>query len=246
MANQTHRRTRDVSTVISIVPIAIREPKPGLTPGEFKIPAVKNGDMFLLTVERCSHPVYLDEARPVLVVPDPSADVANSIVNDYKTSMFGFVPGVAEPGLEWVEGEIPNTPEGKALFSAQYSSLLKDMVTKQHAWFEGLVAHAEDDWARFRQHHFITKLQRDAAMALGLTGKEWMLQEQVEAAMSRCKFCFQMVDPRAIICAHCRGVLDEKRYALEYKTPDEFKPQTRTLTVPASPSGSGGNRPIGA
>lgn len=241
-------KARDVSTVVSIIPIRIKEEKPGLVPGVFKLPAVEPGDFFLLPVERCMHPVYLDEARPILVVPDPSDGVAESIVNDYKSSMFGFIPGVAEPGISWVSGEFPNIPEGKQMFRGMHRALLQDLEEKQNKWFEALVEAANDDWGRFHQHRFITELQKKAAIALGLTNVEWLLQQQVEESMSRCKICFQMVDPRAIVCHHCHGVLDAERYRIEYVSPDSLKPMTRNLNVnPSAPSGSApSTKPIGA
>src|SRR5215831_12218667 len=104
---------KDVSTVVSIFPANIEEVKPGLIPGYFKIPAVeKEGDFNLLTVERCVHAVYLDEARPRLIVPDPSDIVARSIVQDFKTSIHGYVTGIAEPGLSWVYGEYGSGEDG--------------------------------------------------------------------------------------------------------------------------------------
>lgn len=214
-------RPRDVSTVISIVPIAICEKKPGLQPSEFRIPAVeKEGEMQLLVVERCIHAVYLDEARPRLVVPDPSDMVAESIVNDYKQSMHGYVEGVAEPGIAWVYGEFSNDDNGKRQLAAQHRAVIEEMVEKQMRWFATLVEFADDDWGRYRRHIFITPQQRIAAQRLGLE-RDWLLQQEINEAMNRCPFCFQMVDPRAIICSQCKGILDKDRYKKEFVSADE-------------------------
>lgn len=210
------KRQRDVSTVVSILPLDICERKPGLIPGEFRLPAVKRaGDLELLVVERCIHAVYLDEARPRLIVPDPSDSVAASIVNDFKGAMHGhgYVPDLAEPGIDWVPGEYPNTPEGKQLFVSVNNALLKDMTEKQNRWFEALVNFADDDWMRYHRHSFITKIQRHAALSLGLTSKEWLTEQAVQEAASKCRWCFTMIHPEAVVCGSCGGVQDERRYA---------------------------------
>lgn len=203
---------KDVSTVVSILPFAVNEKKPGLQPGIFQMPAVKDGAFELLIVERCNHPVYLDEARPRLNVPDPSDIVAQSIVSDLKVSLPGYNSGIAEPGIGWVPGEFTMDEKGQALFKATHSALLKDMQKLQRVWFESLVRTADDDWSRYHRHTFITSVQRHAAMVLGLKNKDWMLEQEIVAAMSKCKFCFSQVDPQAIICPTCHGVLNQVEY----------------------------------
>jgi len=136
-------------------------------------------------------------------------------VRDHKTSIHGYVNGVAEPGIEWVEGEFPNTTEGKKVLAAQHHALLKGMHDKQLKWFEMLVQFADDDWSRFKMHKFITSLQRTAASTLGLE-REWMTANEVQMAASKCKFCFQMVHPEAIVCGSCHGVLDMKAYQANF------------------------------
>jgi hypothetical protein len=208
------RVRRDISTVVSILPVKIHEKKPGLIPGEFKLDAVtKEGDFTLLLIERCSHAVYLDDARPRLIVPDPSEVVAQSIVDDYKRSIHGYVPDFAEPGIDWVQGDFPNTKEGKDLFAATNAAFLKDMHEKQNRWFQTLIDMADDDWLRYHRHSFITGIQRTAALRLGVVGKEWLTEQQIQEAASKCRWCFQMIHPEAVICGSCQGVQDESRYA---------------------------------
>ena len=48
------------ATVVSLLPIKITEEKPGLYPGSFHIPAVKNGDFNILHVGVSHYIVYLD------------------------------------------------------------------------------------------------------------------------------------------------------------------------------------------
>jgi hypothetical protein len=208
----------DVSTVVSILPYEVKETKPGLIPPEFKMPPVKNGDFELLIVERCHHAVYLDETRPRLVVPDPSDVVAESIVMDHKKAIaLGYIPGESEPGLDWVSGAFSNNAEGKALFKAQHSATLTQMERLQMRWFKELVRVADDDFAKYRLHKFITGLQRTAAAVLGITNREWLIETEIEEALSKCKYCFSAVHPEAIICHACHGILDDARYQKEFR-----------------------------
>lgn len=215
LRDRAHRKRRDVATVISILPYPLDERKPGLVPGQFNMPAAKKNDMELLVIERCIHAVYLDETRPRLIVPDPSDVVAESIVLDHKRSIHGYIPGIAEPGIEWIDGEFPNDIDGKKAIAGMHASLLKSMIERQRKWFEYLVQFADDDWAKFKMHKFITKLQRDACMELGLD-REWITATEIEMAASKCRFCFSMVHPDAIVCAACNGVLDIKKYEANF------------------------------
>ena len=224
----TAQAYKDVATVVSILPYAIEEKKPGLTPGVFAMKAAKPNDFELLVVERCQHPVYLDEARPRLIVPDPADTVATSIVNDHKIAIPGYVAGQSEPGLAWVPGEFQNNDEGKKLFAGMHSAVLRNLNVLQTAWFVTLVRIADDDWARYHSHKMITKVQRIAAMSLGLTQKDWMLEQEISAALTKCKFCFTNVDPQAIICPQCHGVLDKTRYDKEFVAHTPNPPATAT------------------
>jgi hypothetical protein len=205
-------RSNDICTVVSLLPYPLCEEKPGLVPGTFKIPYTEPGDFTLLTVERCTHAVYLDSNRPRLIVPDPSDLVARSIAYDHKTAMICYEAGVAEPGIDWVWGEYTD----KRVFKNEHQEKLAGLFSLQNAWFMRLLEMADDDWAKYRQHKFITNLQRTAARVLGQVEREWMLQQRVEEALSKCKFCFTQVHPQACICSSCHGILDMERYKTEF------------------------------
>ena len=209
-------RSNDISTVISILPYPLHEQKPGLVPGIFVIPYTEPGEFTLFNVERCQHSVYLDENRPRLIVPDPSDLVARSIVEDHKIAMICYEGGVAEPGLGWVWGEYLNDSDGKKAFTLAHAPLLQRMGELQIEWYKRLLAMADDDWARYKQHKFVTGLQRTAAMVLGQTNREWLLDHKIEEALSKCKMCFASVHPEACICPVCHGILDLERYKKEY------------------------------
>lgn len=219
-----------------MLPFPLDEKKPGLYPGEFRMKAVsKLGEIELLVIERCMHPVYLDETRPRLIVPDPSDLVATSLVQDFKQSIHGFIPDVAEPGIDFVWGEFPNTRQGKELLAAQHADVLRGMARKQEQWFLTLVRLADDDWSKHHSHRMVTDLQRMAAMTLGLKNKDWLLETQVETQQNRCRWCFAMVDPRAAVCGSCKGPGPDERLYVEYVRSQERMQQGSKVAAPIAP-----------
>src|SRR5258708_31153204 len=93
------------STVISFVPFDINEEKPGLYPPRYSISASDVKTPSLLHIETANHFVYLDESRGSLRVPDPSDQVARSVVEDYIESQLS-VDDEARPALFWVPDEL--------------------------------------------------------------------------------------------------------------------------------------------
>jgi len=216
MPSSNPQRSNDVCTVVSLLPYPLCEEKPGLVPGTFKIPYTEPGDFTLFNVERCTHAVYLDSNRPRLIVTDPSDLVAKSIAYDHKIAMICYEAGIAEPGISWVWGEYQNDADGKSAFILQHNLLLKQLNELQTEWYTRLLRMADDDWATYRKHKFITQLQRVAARVLGQVDREWMLEHRIEEALSKCKFCFSQVHPEACICYSCHGILDQERYKKEF------------------------------
>lgn len=209
---------QDSSTVISLVPVAINETKPGLIPGSYSIPACARpmDDFNVLHVVRAKYAVYIDENRPALVVPEPSDRVAESICRDLKVSWGHYVPDRSEPGLFWVSGARTKV-ELQAFFNKEPAGIdrLSRVRALQLEWFKKLVDEGDDLWGRHRARRMISDLQRAAAKALHLT-KEWDIQNAINTAMSVCKFCRGEVDPNAIVCKHCTGVLNVERYTKEF------------------------------
>lgn len=205
----------DVCTVISVMPIKLSEDKP-LRPSHYEIPACKDVDNGCesLMVKRGDFRVYIDENRPALIVPEPSDTIAQSICRDFKVCATHFQPGIAEPGLFWVRGGYMNQEilEAKELFP-----LLESARKLQTQWFKELIATADDDWARYSMRKMISDLQRIACKCLGIS-RAWDIDLEVSIAvkMTRCKFCQADVHPEAMICMHCRGILDMERYKRDY------------------------------
>lgn len=203
---------KDVSTVISILPVAIRETKPGLIPATYAIPAVKDPakEVETLVVARATFPVYIDEHRPALVVPEPSDRVAFAICRDYRVSMSHVIPNISEPGLFWIKGALSSRD---VLISkdAELVEALRIAREMQIEWFKLLIVEADDYWNKTHARRAISDIQRRAASFLGLD-REWNIDMEVSDSLSTCKFCKEQIHPEAIICGHCQGILNMVKY----------------------------------
>jgi len=211
--------TEDVATVISILPIRISEEKP-LVPSLYIIPAAINPDRPVesLMIRRGSFKVYIDESRPALVVPETADTIAEAICRDFKVASSHFEPGVAEPGLTWVRGGYETS---EILLAKELRGVLSTARALQNNWFKKLVATADDDWGRHKLRKMISDLQRLACKQLNLE-RPWDIDVEVDSAVRLipCKFCRADIHPQALICAHCRGILDMARYKSEFVSID--------------------------
>jgi hypothetical protein len=212
----------DVSTIVSIMPIRLSEDKP-LIPTHYEIPAVKDteSDVATLIVRRGSFKVYIDETRPALIIPEPADIVAAAICRDFKVSSSHFEPETAEPGLFWIRGGYTNE---EVLEVKETKAPLAKARRLQNEWFKRLVATADDDWARYKMRKMISDLQRLACKCLSIE-RPWDIDFEIGKAVRliNCKFCRAEVHPEAIICMHCRGILDMARYKSEFVSIDAVK-----------------------
>ena len=205
-------------TVISLVPVMINEEKPGLFPPRFIIPESDGSVPQLLYVYSATHYVYLDEARGMLQVKDPSDVVARAIVNDFCTSQLGTSDTVG-PALWWVDEHM--TVE--QVVEKQFKKI-QEMKTRQHAWFVNLAKMADDDWTRYHKHVVISDFQRKIANMLGLNSDdhEWMMPLAMqEGKTNPCPYCGSSVPTGAVICQICNQVVDlKKKLAIDKEMQD--------------------------
>lgn len=194
-------------TVVSIIPFAITEFKPGLIPGTFHIPASDGKVPVCVVVGDAKHNVYIDETRGSLPVRDASDEVARSIVEDFKDSQLGISDG-CHPGIFWVPGSWDAVRVVKELPAELLAASLA-----QKRWFIEITKIADNDWNRYHQHNVISDFQRKAAELLGYTKEahEWMAPSLILASQ-RCPACNTSVSAGIVVCPNCRCVLDKKRY----------------------------------
>ena len=192
------------ATVISVFPLEINEPKPGLYPGYFVIPAAPLGDFTFLVV---SGAVYYQETKNDLKtqIVTPCNVLAESIVQDFQSSHIGRVPGEAEPGLFWVYGLY----ESKSQIREMYADELHSCEQKQLNWFKKLVELADDTYSRTARHTSVSALQRLAAQRLAIQ-RPWIVR--TGDSDNTCKFCKAETPYGAIKCPNCREILDIAAY----------------------------------
>lgn len=194
------------ATIVSIVPFLIDESKPGIYPGTFRIPPVKDDDIEILVVGNSIHYVYLDETRGSIKIDTPAQEIARSVVEDFIDSQIESSRlEESHPGLFWVPGEF-----SKNDVLNKFGDKIKAAREAQNRWYLRLVRMADDDWSRYHQHKSISDTQRHAAKSLGLD-KEWLISPK-NVVEKRCPGCKSVVHPEAAICPSCRCILDKAKW----------------------------------
>ena len=202
-------------TVVSTLPFSLDEPKPGLIPDRYIVPAAAKDDISTLIINDGFHLVLIpmtDSKTPPMKVTDTAEVIAKSLIEDFTIACLGtnFVPDhngmVAKPGLFWVEG-------AKQAFQIKKDHAKELEIARNNtiAWFGNLVRMADDDWTKFHSHRMITDLQRTAARYLGMEGREWNFDAR-EVANNVCWACKSPINPTAIICHSCKAILNQDEY----------------------------------
>lgn len=197
------------ATVISLFPLAINEPKPGLYPGYFNIPAAPLGDISFLVV---GDSLYYTETRNDQVLPVRTAyfTVADSIVNDFMSCHIGRILSedpdeAAEPGLFWVHGAHRN----KEIIKEEFYTEIAVAEKKQNNWLQQLIMIADDTYSRTGRSSSVSALQRLAAKRLNIA-RPWMIR--TGDSSNSCPFCKAEMPFGAIKCPNCREIVDQVAY----------------------------------
>jgi hypothetical protein len=200
------------STVISFVPFDINEEKPGLYPPRYHIKASDMKEPSLLPIGTANHFVYLDESRGTLRVPDPSDQVARSIVEDYIESQL-CVDDDSKPALFWVPEEI-DAQRVKETFKVE---IVRKLLS-QKRWFLNVAKLADNDWSRYHQHNVISEFQRKCADFIGWNHKEheWM-SPMITMKSSSCPFCGVSVPEGLSMCSNGHVVNPKLHKEIEEK-----------------------------
>lgn len=207
-------------TLVSTLPYKIREPKWGLIPSVYEIPAAtedKHGKMIpgLAYIADGYHNVIIplsDDKAPPMKVTDTAEIIARSLIDDYVNANLSISYDVLDngavpiPGLFYVEGR-----KGAVEIELQFEPLLTQAKKNTLAWFERLVKLADDDWAKNKQYKMITDLQRTACTALRLQ-REWNFNV-FEQQANLCFGCKSIINPSALVCANCGFILNPEEYS---------------------------------
>lgn len=206
-------------TIVSVIPWNLNEEKPGQFPPTYVIAgARKKGEIGITHV----NDGYYVELIPNIdeykqrEIPILASNITRGIVEDFIRAQlattfdtFDTELGKAQalPGIFGVENDYDVAGIRKS-----FPGKLLQAELNQTVWFGRLVTIADDDWARYHRHNVISDIQRVACKWLGLE-REWNFNPLEKKENTLCKGCMSAVHPNAVICAVCKTVLDEARYA---------------------------------
>lgn len=189
-------------TVVSIYPLPINEQKPGMSPERFSIPASEGKKPQLLYVNDGIDNRYVAGPFGTIHVPVSADVISKSLVDDFAISIELADEG-AKPGLFWF-------PRRATIEEVLKSAEMATAKVRQITWFMRLVKQGDDTWAKFRQHKFISDLNRVAAKELGVN-KEWTMDVK-DVKTENCPACTTVVSSEAVICPVCKAVLNAEKY----------------------------------
>ena len=193
----------DISTVFSIVPFEIFETKPGLYPGNFRIPAcLDDSNPQRLRVGASEHLMVVGGKKEPIRIITPSYLIAESIVRDFLDGQL-WTTDVGKPGIAWIQGDIPDLSE--------HEDIYKRIKNSQRHWFVQLCKQTDNEWKRQQNSRVVSDQARFAAQALGLD-PDWLRVEEVGLTFTKCPSCATMNDPQNAICSNCRCVLNQEKF----------------------------------
>src|SRR5574339_901700 len=128
-------------TIVSLLPFALNELKPGLIPEQYYIPPAVNGKPGILHVRDGKSNLYVRDGK-TYPITHPAEEIAKALVNDYSVAQLQ-ADEYARPALFFIPG----------IFSAdevllKHKAQVDEARTRQNAWFMKLIRLADDDWER--------------------------------------------------------------------------------------------------
>lgn len=182
-------------TVVSIVPLEIRETKNTLKPVEYHIPETDGKEPKVLHIQDIKEALFIpDRGTSIDVQKDPK-EVAEAIVRDYRNATWLNGDNIG-PGLFCVPG-LHDAEDIAELFPNELARARR----QQHDWLWALVKQADDDWFKFHQHKMIAPIQMKAARLVDIT-REWTV-EPLNISMVDCPHCLSRIPAAASVCRVC-------------------------------------------
>lgn len=194
------------STIVSLYPSPIGpEFKPGLNPNDFVIPAATEETLGILVIPDGWTDIPMLDYK-TLRVAVPSAEIARSVVEDWKSAQL-CVNGVdAAPGLFYVDG-----PHSEDSILDNFDSLISHARNMHTGWAQALVRMADDLWEIKPVRRQISKSMVNAAKYLKLD-RAWTKNARPEDTV-RCPSCTSLVPAESVVCQYCKVVLDAEAYS---------------------------------
>jgi hypothetical protein len=199
-------RDEPTSTVVSILPLEIRDSKPNLYPGNFIIPAGMINKPGLLEVTKSVFYIPMAFGAPSLQAASSCLEVAESIVRDYVDALIG-ISDDNRPGI-WVENQTFKDSQEAAIVLMPE---IQKRIVAQRNWFVSLVNLADAEFRQHNQANSISSLQKLAARELNLKDRPWMITLD-QLSVNNCPMCFSQVNAAAVMCGACRYVIKPELY----------------------------------
>lgn len=197
----------DKATIVSIYPRRVHETKVTIEPGVFLLPPGSYDEPSTLVVGTSSWWREIDHEQPMLEIPVPSVQVANSVIRDYCIGLLECDMESRKPGLFYVPGSFSS-----AEIKKNHKALLDLALVKQNEWFKRLVFAADVLWARTNGNPLaVPDLARLAARELNLTEKDW-LRDSHTLELVKCIACAALISKAVIVCPNCKVIVDQKRF----------------------------------
>ncbi len=195
----------DNSTIVSIYDRQIIEYKHTLQPGQFIIERGTFEKPSLTVVGPSSWWKDVDPTQPLIEIVTGSIQIAESVIRDYCSGLFGCNLGDSMPGLFFVPGKLDHKT---LLGTPELMSQLKAAQRRQDTWFRLLVKFGDSFWARSNGNPLtVMDDMRIAAQELGLD-KEWA-KEHIIRELVRCVACGTLRNPAYPKCGHCLEIVDK-------------------------------------
>lgn len=196
----------DRSTIISIYDRQIFDSKWTLSPGQFTIESGRLEKPSLTLIGPSSWWKDVDIDQPLIEIIVGSVQMAESIIRDYCSGMYGVDMGNQMPGLFFVPGVV-NTAQLKT--DKKLINLLEDADRKQKNWFNFLINQADSLWAKTNGNPLaIMEDMRIAARELHLD-KDWAKSHTIRELV-QCIFCGSLRNPKFPKCGHCLEIVDKQ------------------------------------
>lgn len=196
-------------TIVSLLPYELSEKKPGLTPTEYVIKSRGSNEFSLNLIPQNAfylvNPDLLSDAKEVkhIKVPVPARALAESIINDYISSLLAVEPPDIIPGLFVAEGKLSSYTDAKIKLARE----LTIYKTVQLNWFTRLVELADDSWSKSHSPIAISDVQRNACRELGYK-RDW-LNPLPQELISKCPVCKNPINEGALKCVSCGFIFNK-------------------------------------
>lgn len=199
----------DKSTVVSILPLKIKEVKLTIQPGLFELAKGTFDNPSILVVGPSSYWMEPHIDQPLIEIQVGSLQIAESIVKDFYNGLIGCNMQDSIPGLFFVQGA-----KNVAQIKKDHSKELELARTKQRNWYMELIKMADAFWAKSNGNPIvISDLMKIAAEEMQVKENKAWMKDFSTIELKNCPACGTLLNPAFPMCANCKTIVDHKKFA---------------------------------